>query len=682
MSIPLATLKPCTAGRLKNFLSKWQTITSDQRILNAIRGVTIDFYEQPTQVFIPSQYKFSPSEVKIIDQQIECFLQRGIIEKTTHTTGEYISNIFIRPKKDGSHRLILNLKQLNQSVEYHHFKMENLRNAITLMTPNCFMASIDLKDAYYSVSVNVNHRKYLRFIWKNQLFQFTCLPNGLSSAPRIFTKILKPVYATLRSQGLENVGYIDDSYLQGRTFADCDTNVTVTTKFFGDLGFILNQEKSIFEPRQIVTFLGFVLNSVAMTVTLTPGKATKLVTKAKEILEKQSPSIREVSELIGLMVSSFPGVMHGALFYRQLELDKAMALKVNNGNFDAPMTLSDTSKSDLNWWITHTHTTFNKVSHNSPSVTIYSDASLTGWGGVMNDVSTGGSFSEEEQANHINYLEILACFFTLKTFCSNLTNCHIKAMIDNTTAISYINNMGGRTIPCNRLTRNLWLWCIERNLWITAAHIPGKLNVIADGESRKNHHDTEWKLNPLVFNRISFLWGKPSIDLFASRLNFQLKPFVSWKPDPEAFAIDAFSISWKEQNFYAFPPFAVINRVLQKAEQDHSHGVLIVPLWTTQIWFPRLLRMLVDYPVILQCSPHLLTLPTNQLLRHPLHNKLKLMACKLSGILCEQEEFQRKLQQLSSTPGEEPLRNNTKSTLKSGTVFAVKGVLIPAQFLP
>ena len=74
------------------------------------------------------------------------------------------------------------------------------------------------------------------------------------------------------------------------------------------------------------------------------------------------------------------------------------------------MTLSDTSKSDLNWWITHTHTTFNWVSHGSPSVTIYSDASLTGWGGVMDGMSTGGLFSEEEQTNHINCLEIWLVF--------------------------------------------------------------------------------------------------------------------------------------------------------------------------------------------------------------------------------------------------------------------------------
>ena len=174
------------------------------------------------------------------------------------------------------------------------------------------------------------------------------------------------------------MSYIDDSYLQGGTFSDCSTNVAVTTKLFTDLGFILNHEKSIFEPKQVITFLGFVLNSVTLTVALTPEKATKLVTKATTVLAKQSPSVREVAELVGLMVSSFPGVMHGPLFYRQLKLDKVMALRTSKGDFNALMTLSETSKSDLQWWISHTHTTFNLVSHGSPSVTIYFDASLSG----------------------------------------------------------------------------------------------------------------------------------------------------------------------------------------------------------------------------------------------------------------------------------------------------------------
>lgn len=123
------------------------------------------------------------------------------------------------------------------------------------MTPDCFMASTDLKDAYYSVSVNESHRKYPRFIWKNHLFQLPCIPNGLNSAPRIFTKILSPVYVTLRSQGKEKLGCIDDSYLQGGTLKDFETNFSLTTKLFRDLGLILNQGKSIFQQTQIITWI-------------------------------------------------------------------------------------------------------------------------------------------------------------------------------------------------------------------------------------------------------------------------------------------------------------------------------------------------------------------------------------------------------------------------------------------
>ena len=107
--------------------------------------------------------------------------------------------------------MILNLKRLNESIENNHFKMESLSFAVQLMRKNCCMASIDLTDAYYTVPVAPEHRKYLWFMWGGKLFQYTCMPNGLSSAPRYFTKLLKPVYGTLRSQGHLNVGYIDDS---------------------------------------------------------------------------------------------------------------------------------------------------------------------------------------------------------------------------------------------------------------------------------------------------------------------------------------------------------------------------------------------------------------------------------------------------------------------------------------
>lgn len=165
--------------------------------------------------------------------------------------------------------------------------------------------------------------------------QFTCLPNGLSSASRIFTKLLKPAYSVLRSKGFENVAYINDTCLKGNSFSDCETNISSTVRLFTDLGLTLNMTKSVPIPIQVITFLGFVLISVQMTVSLTPSEALKLKSKVIDLLDNQSPSIRTVSEVIGLMVAGFPGVMYGPLYYRQLEVEKVAALKQNKGNFDS-----------------------------------------------------------------------------------------------------------------------------------------------------------------------------------------------------------------------------------------------------------------------------------------------------------------------------------------------------------
>ena len=101
---------------------------------------------------------------------------------------EFISNIFLREKKGGTHRVILKLKSLNNNVKSLHFKMEILKSAINLLGRNHWMASIDLKDAYYSIPVHQIDRQYLRFVWQDQKYQFNYLPNGPATAPRVFAK--------------------------------------------------------------------------------------------------------------------------------------------------------------------------------------------------------------------------------------------------------------------------------------------------------------------------------------------------------------------------------------------------------------------------------------------------------------------------------------------------------------
>ena len=174
------------------------------------------------------------------------------------------------------------------------------------------------------------------------------------------------------------------------------------------------------------------------------------------------------------------------------------------------------------------------------------------------------------------------------------------------------------------LWRSCWVWCKSRGIWLTVSHIPGKSNVEADTRSRIFNDRKEWQLNH-IFERLTKRFGTPDVDLFASRLNYQIKPFVSWGPDPESWAVDAFSINWGNTYSYAFPPFSLLNRVLNKLRRDQADGMIIAPYWTTASWFPVLVDMLTSPPVLLPQGSRVLRLPHNAV--HPLHRQLQLMAC-------------------------------------------------------
>ena len=174
--------------------------------------MAIEFDSPPCQHYLPQSVR-SDFDAKVIDLEIAKLLSKRVIEPTGHSHGE-ISDIFLRTKKYNSYRMILNLKKLNLYASKTHFKMDTLNTVIKLIEKDCYMASIDLKDAYYAVSIKPADRKYLRFMWRDILFQFTCLPNSLSCAPREFTKLLKPALSTLHLRGHVSSAYLNDMYLQ------------------------------------------------------------------------------------------------------------------------------------------------------------------------------------------------------------------------------------------------------------------------------------------------------------------------------------------------------------------------------------------------------------------------------------------------------------------------------------
>ena len=179
---------------------------------------------------------------------------KGAISGVKPCKGQFISRIFPTPKPDGSQRFKLNLKHLNNCISACHFKIEDHKTIIKLLSKNCFMATLDLKDAYFLLSVNKAHRKYLRFQFNNSLYEFTCMPFGLNCTPLIFTKLMKPILSFLRKSGLTSVLYLDDFLLLGKTFLECEQNWQETVKLLESLGFIINFPKSTPSPQHFFRF--------------------------------------------------------------------------------------------------------------------------------------------------------------------------------------------------------------------------------------------------------------------------------------------------------------------------------------------------------------------------------------------------------------------------------------------
>ena len=385
----------------------------------------------------------------------------------------------------------------------------------------------------------------------------------------------------------------------GESKAECRQNVMSTVNFSNNVGFIVHPTKSIFEPTQILEYLGFILNSILMRISVNERQATKIASACKDLIKNTEIKVIDLARVVGLLVASFPGVQYGRLYYRHLDNVKTSALKKGKGDYNAPVHLDGMCRDDLEWWINNIHHTHNPISHGNPSLMIRSDASETGWGAACGGATTGGNWSNEEALNHINYLELLAAWFALRCFAKELSNIHIKLEIDNTTALAYVGNMGGRLFQMNTLAREIWIWCKSRNIYLSVAYIASEDNTDAE------------------------------IDLFASRLNKQLDCYVSWKPDPFAWTVDAFTFDWSKFFVYAFPPFTLIGRILQKIELDMvEQAIVIVPFWTTQPWFSKLGKMLINCPFLLPRRINTLLHLTKA--KHEL-NKLQLIACNLSG---------------------------------------------------
>ena len=272
---------------------------------------------------------------------------------------------------------------------------------------------------------------------------------------------------------------------------------------------------------------------------------------------------------------------------------------------------------------------YNDIIVPNPDKCITTDASSYGWVAVMEPNSTGGLFSTSEMKEYINVLELKAILFGLKTLAKGLTKIHIKVLTDNSVAVACINKFGtSRSQECDSISKEIWQWASVSSIWLYATHLPGIQNMEAEFESWKYEIHTEWKLNESAFH---FIYGElgfsPSIHLFATRINIQLRTFVSYRPDPNCVAVNVFFDKLGKRNV---PGISSIYMFIQNPSKKQDKGISIAPDWSSQPFYPRLIETSLQ---VISIPPRKRNayLPSQPSLPHPLHRKLSLLACLVDG---------------------------------------------------
>jgi len=676
---------PKLAGRLAQFLNNWEQLTEDRWVLQAVSGYTLELSQRPWQKKPAPEIQCSIEEQKKISEEIKELLAKGAIRETTLTADSFVSQIFLVEKKGGGQRPVINLKGLNSFVKTEHFKMEGLHILPHLIQKNDWMVKMDLKDAYLQIPIHQESQHLLQFQWEDKLYQFQCLPFGLTSAPRVFSKVMKPVVGTLRHMGIRLVIYLDDLLILHQVKEELIQLIPLISQLFEALGLIVNQTKSVLIPQQRIEFLGFLVDAMALHLIFPAEKLRKIQQLANHLLHQQRVSVRDLARFVGKASAATRAIWQAPLHYRALQfLINSVVPPENQAEhatvkFNTNLNLTKEAENDLTWWISLDHKIpmQSPILPRAPSMTIESDASNKGWGAHQGDLSTGGRWSVEESLHHINYLELLAAFLALQSLAKHSHKMTILLKMDNVTAVTYINKLGGTHSPvlC-QLALRIWEWSLQRGIFLIAEHLPGIENVAADQESRLMRDRCDWMLNPQVFSQIQQVMGPLQIDLFASRLTKQLPTFYSWRPDPEAQGTDAFNQDWSQERGFANPPWCLIARCLSQIKKQAARVVMITPLWASQHWYPTILEMLEEFPRLLPVREDLVILQSEQdfIMSQGVPT---LVAWPISGNPLHHKEFLQKLQTSSWHPGGLRQNQTTIRCLQSGLAGVSQGTEIP-----
>ena len=405
---------------MHNFWERWAALGVNPKLISVLReGYILPFRFRPYLTRKPTVTScyLDPHRNSYLLEALHQLLDKNAVElvQNPQSLGFY-NRLFLVPKPNNQWCPILDLSKLNNFLETQTFKMETPEKIRTSLQTGEWVTSIDFKDAYFHVPINSQSRKYMRFHIQGKTYQFKALPFGLSTAPMEFTVIAKEVKWLAMRQGIRIHQYLDDWLVRAKSLQVCRQQTQSLVTLCKDLGWLVNEEKSELEPKQIFNFVGYRFDLKEGRVRPTQERWQNLQVKIQEILASPVCPVRNFMSLIGLLTATEKQVHMGRLHMRPIQWH----LK---NNWRIPETLEKTIPipkslhSHLKWWLEEDNVITGQPLHPlAHALQIFTDASKEGWGAHLNEHMARGNWSLPESKLHINYLELKAVLLALKEF--------------------------------------------------------------------------------------------------------------------------------------------------------------------------------------------------------------------------------------------------------------------------
>ena len=545
----------------------------DAWVVEALRvGYRIPFGRRPPLSERPlSLPAYSPQSIKgvALTQELPTLLRKGAVEPAPQSSGFY-SRLFLVQKASGSWRPIIDLSTQNDFITSSHFHMETPQSVLRSIRLGDWMISLDLQDAYLQVPVHHDSRRYLRFVVAGKSYQFRVLCFDLTTAPQVFTRIMAPVSAILHKYGVRMLRYLDDWLILASTELACLQSRDKLLSLCTELGIQVNLTKSSLVPTQSLVYLGMEIQSLPFIARPTPVRVSNLLRLIEEFLSAPSPPASLWRRLLGHLSSLTLLVSGGMLRMRLLQVCLKDQWDFLDDQFQ--VSWSPLCREDLLWWARVAQLREGvSLSLPVPDVSFFSDASDVGWGALVGEQHASGIWSPHQKTLSINLRELLAVQYGLKALEHLLVGLSVALFCDNTTTVAYLRRSGGTfSSTLNATAREILLWAENHHVRLLPQFIMGSSNVTADALSRPNQViGSEWTLHQEVVDQLVHKWPTV-IDLFATSLTARLQVYFSLASDSRAAGTDALLQPLDDLQAYAFPPIAIIRRVLVKLRSSRN----------------------------------------------------------------------------------------------------------------